>query len=67
MAVVIVLGVGRIVMYRESRSFTVTKKELQFPCKYKTVAKSKVNAPVKSGDNVWRMQLRGPRARRVPV
>lgn len=50
---------GRIVMYRESRTFTVTKKRFKPPCGYTTVYRgAPVNAPVARGENVWRMQLR---------
>jgi hypothetical protein len=47
-------------MYRESRSFTVTKQSLRSPCNYVTVYSETVNAPTKSGTNIWRMQLRNP-------
>jgi hypothetical protein len=51
---------GRIVMYRESRSFTVTKKSLRAPCNYVAVYSERVNAPLTKGANIWRMQLRKP-------
>ena len=49
---------GRIVMYRESRAFTVNKRSLRPPCKYVTVSSGTVNAPVENGTNKWVMQLR---------
>ncbi|HEX2689010.1 MAG TPA: hypothetical protein VHN14_20450 [Kofleriaceae bacterium] len=51
---------GRIVMYRESRAFLVTKKRFQPPCRYVVVYRNAhVNAPVTRGDGyIFRMQLR---------
>jgi hypothetical protein len=55
---------GRLVVYRPSRAFTVTKQSLRSPCKYVTVYSGKVNAPLKHGrDYVLRMQLRKPQLR----
>lgn len=51
---------GRLVMYRESREFTVVKKSLRTPCNYVTVYSAPTNAPTKTGSNIWRMQLRNP-------
>ncbi len=56
---------GRLVMYRESREFTVVKKVRQYPCNYKAVYSDQANAPLKSGSNVWRLQLRKPGARQL--
>lgn len=58
--------VGRLVMYQEGREFKVSKKELEFPCRYRTVyttsttSTTSISAPLRSGDALWRMQLRPP-------
>jgi len=52
---------GRIVVYRESISFTVNKKRFQPPCGYADVYTEKVNAPVKHGEMVVRLQFRKAR------
>jgi hypothetical protein len=52
---------GRIVVYRESISFMVTKKRFRPPCDYVNVWTEKVNAPLTNGSMVIRMQLRKPR------
>ncbi len=56
---------GRVVMYRESRKFTVVKKSLRSPCTYVTVYSASVEAPTIFGTNIWRMQYRAARARSV--
>jgi hypothetical protein len=52
---------GRLVVYRDSMAFTVTKKSLRSPCRYVTVYRQKVNAPLKRGDYSIGLQLRDPR------
>jgi hypothetical protein len=51
---------GRIVMYRESRVFLVTKMRFRPPCDYAAVYRNvRVNAPLTKGDRtIFRMQLR---------
>jgi hypothetical protein len=47
---------ARLVMWHESRSFTVTKKRIVAPCKLVTVYSSRVKAPRKANINVWALQ-----------
>lgn len=49
---------GRLVMYHEGRRFTVVKKVLRSPCTYVQVYAQTVDAPIKSGGNFWKLQLR---------
>jgi hypothetical protein len=49
---------ARLVMWHESRSFTVTKKRLVAPCKLVTVYVSRVKAPRKANINVWNLQYK---------
>jgi hypothetical protein len=49
---------GRLRLYHEARGFRVTKQELRTPCKYVTVYRSGVKAPVKTGDDDVRLDTR---------
>jgi hypothetical protein len=47
---------ARLVMWHESRKFTVTKKKIVAPCNVRTVYTSTVNAPRSANINVWDLQ-----------
>jgi hypothetical protein len=49
---------ARMVMWHESRRFTVTKKRIVGPCNLVTVYRTRVNAPRKASINVWRLQYK---------
>jgi hypothetical protein len=57
---------GRIVIYRDSREFSVAKKQLTADCRYETVYRKRITAPVRSSgpghDHVVMQirKLRGP-------
>jgi len=65
---------ARVVIYRESRKFTVKKESLRPGCRYVTVYTRTVNAPVKNGAIYYRLQFqplgaaaRTAQAREVPA